>query len=116
MCVRVYAVLVLPIVWCGNGLQVVLFGGQAFNASAAEISLSTVLYVLDFSSNIPRWRKAVINLNNQGAFVMDYPNTGVVMLPEHGAVALKHRSVRAAAWHQTTTVMGVQAKISCYSC
>jgi hypothetical protein len=72
---------------------VVLFGGQAFNASAPRVSLSTMLYVLDFSSNPPFWRAAQVSLNNQGAYQLDWPNTGVAMLPEFGAVALKHRAV-----------------------
>lgn len=79
-----------PAVVC---FQVVVFGGQAFNASASQVRLSTMLYVLDFSSSTPRWRAAQIRLNNQGAFQFGYPNTGVVLLPEFGAVALKHRSV-----------------------
>jgi len=73
-----------------------VFGGQAFNASASQVRLSTMLYVLDFSSATPRWRAAQIRLNNQGAFQFDYPNTGVVLLPEFGAVALKHRSVSSS--------------------
>jgi hypothetical protein len=73
--------------------QVALFGGQAFNASASTVRISTMLYVLDFASSPPRWRQAAIKLNNQGAFQLDFPSTGIVMLPEFGAVALKHRSV-----------------------
>ena len=75
-------------------LQVVMFGGQAFNASAASVRISTMLYVLDFSSSTPRWRQAHIRVNNQGAYQLAYPSTGVAMLPEFGAVALQHRSVR----------------------
>jgi hypothetical protein len=73
-----------------------VFGGQAYDAAEARITLSTMLYVLDFSSSPPRWRQAQIRLNNQGAFQFGHPNTGVVMLPEFGAVALKHRSVSNA--------------------
>jgi hypothetical protein len=80
-----------------SGRQVVLFGGQAYTTSSAQVRLSTMLYVLDFSSNPPMWRTAAIQLNAQGAFQLDFPNTGLVMLPEFGAVALKHRSVRLSA-------------------
>lgn len=69
-----------------------------FNASATTVRLSTSLYALDFSSTTPRWRHALISLNNQGAFQLDYPSTGVVLLPEFGAVALKHRAV--SGWLQ----------------
>lgn len=75
---------------CG---QVVLFGGTSFNASGPRVRLSTMMYILDFSSRPPFWRAAQISLNNQGAYQLDWPNTGVAMLPEFGAVALKHKSV-----------------------
>lgn len=78
---------------CSPCLQVVLFGGLAFNSSGPRVSTTTMLYVLDFSSTPPFWRGAQISLNNQGAYQLDWPNTGVAMLPEFGAVALKHRVV-----------------------
>jgi hypothetical protein len=76
--------------------QVVLFGGTAFNSSGPRLSLSTTLYILDFSNTPPLWRTAQVSLNNQGGnqlASMDSPNTGVAMLPEFGAVALQHREV-----------------------
>lgn len=52
------------------------------------------MYVLDFSERKPRWRKAAVeNINVQGAFQLDFPNSGVAALPESGVVALMHRSV-----------------------
>lgn len=77
-------------------VQVVVFGGQALDThskAGPRVSLSTDLYVLDFSSSPPFWRRAAIRLNNQGAFQLDWPNSGVALLPEFGAVALKHRAV-----------------------
>ncbi len=71
----------------------VVFGGLALNSSGPRVSLSTMLYVLDFSSSPPFWRAAQISLNNQGAYQLEWPNTGVAMLPEFGAVALKHKAV-----------------------
>lgn len=79
-----------PLLLC---VQVVVWGGQAFNTSGPRVRLSSMMYVLDFASRPPRWRQAHIHLNNQGAFQFEFPSTGLVMLPEFGAVALKHRSV-----------------------
>lgn len=75
-----------------------MFGGQTLNAASSKVTLSTMLYVLDFAGSPPRWRQAAIRLNNQGAYQNDWPNTGVAMVPELGAVALKHRSVRGAGF------------------
>jgi hypothetical protein len=71
-----------------------LFGGLRYNQTAKNVRRSTDLYVLDFSEPTPRWRKAAVdNINTQGAYQLDFPNTGIVPLPESGAVALMHRSV-----------------------
>jgi hypothetical protein len=76
-------------------LQVMLFGGLRYNRTANNVRRSTDLYVLDFSERTPRWRRAAVdNINTQGAYQLDFPNTGIVPLPESGAVALMHRSVR----------------------
>jgi hypothetical protein len=73
-----------------------LFGGLRYNQTANNVRRSTDLYVLDFSEHTPRWRRAAVdNINTQGAYQLDFPNTGIVPLPDNGAVALMHRSVRS---------------------
>lgn len=79
-------------------LQVMLFGGLRYSRTDNNVRRSTDLYVLDFSEPTPRWRKAAVdNINTQGAYQLDFPNTGIVPLPKIGAVALMHRSVSVTA-------------------
>eukprot|EP00883_Tetradesmus_obliquus_P003960 jgi/Sobl393_1/14275/SZX72377.1 len=76
-----------------EGKQVMLFGGLRYNRTADHVRRSTDLYILDFSERTPRWRKAAVdNINTQGAYHLDFPNTGIVPLPKVGAVALMHRA------------------------
>jgi hypothetical protein len=87
-----------------------VWGGQAFNTSGSRVRLSSMMYVLDFASRLPRWRQAHIRLNNQGAFQFDFPSTGLVMLPEFGAVALKHRSVSEGCTLHPTSSLALAVK------
>jgi hypothetical protein len=71
-----------------------LFGGLMYTSTNNSVRRSTDMYVLDFSEATPRWRRAAVdNVKNQGAYQFGFPNTGIVPLPEIGAVALMHRSV-----------------------
>eukprot|EP00879_Flechtneria_rotunda_P012921 GHRR01013494.1.p1 GENE.GHRR01013494.1~~GHRR01013494.1.p1 ORF type:complete len:1269 (+),score=413.90 GHRR01013494.1:1918-5724(+) len=76
-----------------QGNQVMLFGGLHYSPRNYTVRLSTDLYVLDFSEDTPRWRRAAVgNINVQGALQHEFPNTGIAALPELGVVALQHRS------------------------
>lgn len=71
-----------------------LWGGLRFAPQIKTLTISTDIYILDFSETTARWRRAAVqNINVQGAFQLGFPNTGIAPLSESGVVALMHKSV-----------------------
>eukprot|EP00878_Enallax_costatus_P014306 GHUV01014964.1.p1 GENE.GHUV01014964.1~~GHUV01014964.1.p1 ORF type:complete len:891 (+),score=167.30 GHUV01014964.1:456-3128(+) len=73
--------------------QLIIFGGYKLSHKPLSIMASPDMYILDFTEQIPRWRKAPTdNLEQPGTPALGYPNSGVVPLPHVAAVALMSRS------------------------